>query len=121
MQEKNMICTVCPMGCRLTVTDDGQGNLTVTGNTCKRGETYAIQESTCPMRTLTSLVSVIGGEGPLCPVKTANVIPKAKIAEALCEVKAAHVEAPVKIGDVIISNIAGTGVDLIAAANRGRR
>lgn len=115
-----LTCIVCPMGCRMTVEKVGEG-FKVTGNTCKRGETYAIQESTCPMRTLTTLVSVVGGEGPLCPVKTANVIPKAKIAEALCEVKAAHVEAPVKIGDVIISNIAGTGVDLIAAANRGRR
>ena len=115
-----LTCIVCPMGCRMTVEKVGE-EYKVSGNTCKRGEKYAIQETTCPMRTLTSLVSVTGGEGPLCPVKTANVIPKAKIGEALSEVKAAKVEAPVKIGDVIIANIAGTGVDLIAAANRERR
>ena len=115
-----LTCIVCPMGCRMTVEKVGD-EYKVSGNTCKRGETYAIQETTCPMRTLTSLVSVKGGEGPLCPVKTANVIPKALIGEALNEVKAACAEAPVKIGDVIIKNIAGTGVDLIAAANRGRR
>ena len=115
-----LTCIVCPMGCRLNVEKVGE-EIRVTGNTCKRGETYAIQETTCPMRTLTSLVKVAGGEGPLCPVKTANVIPKALINEALTEVRAACVEAPVKIGDVIIENIAGTGVNLVAAANRGRR
>jgi len=115
-----LTCIVCPMGCRLTVEKVGD-DIRVSGHTCKRGEKYAIQETTCPMRTLTSLVSVKGGEGPLCPVKTANVIPKALIADALKEVKAACVEAPVMIGDVIIKNIAGTGVDLIAAANCGRR
>ena len=112
-----LTCIVCPMGCRLTVEKVGE-EIRVSGNTCKRGETYAIQETTCPMRTLTSLVSVKGGDGPLCPVKTANVIPKALIDAALAEVKAACVEAPVKIGDVIIENIAGTGVNLVAAANR---
>ena len=115
-----LTCIVCPMGCRLTVEKVGE-EIRVSGHTCKRGEKYAIQETTCPMRTLTSLVRVVGGEGPLCPVKTANVIPKALIGDALKEVKAAHVEAPVKIGDVIIANIAGTGVDLVAAANHGRR
>ena len=115
-----LTCIVCPMGCRLTVEKVGE-EIRVSGNTCKRGETYAIQETTCPMRTLTSLVKVEGGEGPLCPVKTANVIPKSLINEALKEVKAACAQAPVKIGDVIIENIAGTGVNLIAAANRGRR
>ena len=115
-----LTCIVCPMGCRMSIEKCGDG-WNVTGNTCKRGETYAIQETTCPMRTLTSLVRITGGDGPLCPVKTANVIPKVKIAEALAEVKAACAQAPVSIGDVIISNIAGTGVDLVAAANRGRR
>lgn len=115
-----LTCIVCPMGCRLTVEKAGD-EIRVSGHTCKRGEKYAIQETTCPMRTLTSLVKVVDGEGPLCPVKTANVIPKALIDEALNAVKAACVEAPVKIGDVIVANIAGTGVDLIAAANRGRR
>lgn len=115
-----LTCIVCPMGCRITV-ENVNGECRVSGNTCKRGAVYAVQETTCPMRTLTSLVSVKGGEDPLCPVKTANVIPKALIGEALKEVKSASVEAPVKIGDVIIRNIANTGVDLVAAANRERR
>lgn len=115
-----LTCIVCPMGCRITV-ENVDGERRVSGNTCKRGEAYAIQETTCPMRTLTTLVSVKGGEGPLCPVKTANVIPKTKIGEALAQARVASVEAPVRIGDVIVKNIAGTGVDLVAAANRERR
>ena len=107
------------MGCRMTAERVGD-EIKVEGNTCKRGETYARQEMTCPMRTLTSLVKVTGGAGPLCPVKTAAAIPKAMIGAALEQVKAARVEAPVRIGDVIIPNIAGTGVDLVATANRDK-
>ena len=114
-----MTCIVCPMGCRMTADKVG-GEIKVTGNTCKRGEIYAVQEMTCPMRTLTSLVKVRGGEGPLCPVKTNGTIPKAMIDQALEQVRGACVDAPVKLGDVVIANICGTGVDLIATANRGK-
>jgi CxxC motif-containing protein len=114
-----LTCIVCPMGCRMTAEKSG-GEIKVSGNTCKRGEKYAVQEMTCPMRTLTSLVKVRGGEGPLCPVKTGEAIPKAMIGAALEEVRGACIDAPVRIGDVVIPNIAGTGVDLIATANRAK-
>lgn len=112
-----LTCIVCPMGCRITV-DKTPDGMKVSGNTCKRGEKYAMQETVCPMRTLTSLVRVRGGEGPLCPVKTREAIPKAMIDCALNEVRGACVDAPVRIGDVVIKDIAGTGVDLVATANR---
>lgn len=115
-----LTCIVCPMGCRIQVEEVG-GELKISGNTCKRGEKYAIQETTCPMRTLTTLVRVTGGEGPLCPVKTREAIPKAALSAALEAVRGISVDAPVKIGDVIVKDIAGTGVDLIATANRERR
>lgn len=114
-----LTCIVCPMGCRMTAEKSG-GEIKVSGNTCKRGETYAVQEMTCPMRTLTSLVKVRGGEGPLCPVKTRTTIPKAMIEAALEQVRGACIDAPVKLGDVVIADIAGTGVDLIATANRAK-
>lgn len=107
------------MGCRITVEKDGD-NYKVSGNTCKRGEAYAVQEMTCPMRTVTSLVKINGGEGPLCPVKTAAPIPKAKIGEALEQLRGVRVDAPVTIGDVIIGDIAGSGVALVATANRAK-
>lgn len=114
-----MTCIVCPMGCRLTV-ETVDGKYAVRGNGCRRGADYAVQEATNPMRTLTSLVKVMGGAEPLCPVKTSAPIPKAMIGAALRAVKAARADAPVKIGDVIIKDIAGTGADLVATANRGR-
>ena len=119
--EQTITCINCPVGCRMTVTLENGVFVSVIGNTCKRGEKYALQESVCPMRTLTTLVRVRGGEGPLCPVKTREAIPKAMLEEALGVVKGVCVDAPVKIGDVVVKNIAGTGVDLVATANRERR
>jgi CxxC motif-containing protein len=114
-----MTCIVCPVGCRLMV-EMADGKYVVTGNGCRRGADYAVQEATNPMRTLTSLVKIAGGGEPLCPVKTSAPIPKAMIGAALDAVRAARADAPVKVGDVVIKNIAGTGADLVATANRGR-
>ena len=114
---REMTCIICPMGCRLTAEIEGDA-IRVSGNTCKRGETYAVQEITCPMRTVTSLIAVDGAALPLCPVKTAGQVPKAKINDVLAELKAARVAAPIKLGQVLIANVAGTGVDIVAAANR---
>ena len=96
------------------------GKFVVKGNGCRRGADYAVQEATNPMRTLTSLVKLEGGAELLCPVKTSAPIPKSVIGAALQAVKAARANAPVQIGDVIIQDIAGTGVNLVATANRGR-
>ena len=114
-----MTCIVCPMGCRLTA-EKTENGIVVTGNTCKRGEVYAKQEMTNPVRTLTSLVSIQGAATPLCPVKTKEAIPKSKLGEALSQLKKVKIQAPVKIGDVIIEDIASTGVALVATANRER-
>ncbi len=116
METKEMICIRCPMGCRLTVTRDGE-EIRVSGNTCKRGEEYGAQEMRCPMRTVTTSVRVKGGKRPVCSVKTAGQVPKASIGDVLGEVKALEVEAPIRIGQVIRADIAGTGVDLVATAN----
>ena len=119
MAKIEMTCIVCPVGCRMTV-EMVDGKHVVKGNGCRRGVTYAVQETTNPMRALTSLVKLEGGAEPLCPVKTAQPIPKSAIGAALCAVKSARAQAPIRLGDVIIRDIAGTGVDLVATANRGR-
>lgn len=112
-----LTCIVCPIGCTLQVTGE-VGNLTVTGNTCPRGKKYAEQEVTCPMRTVTSTVKLQGSEEAcLIPVKTAAPIPKEKIEESLTTIRKAAAKAPVHIGDVIVENIADTGVALIATGN----
>ena len=116
MKTMEMTCIRCPMGCRLTVTQDGD-NFTVTGNTCRRGEEYGIQEMRCPMRTVTSSVRVDGGRRPVCSVKTAENVKKADIPEVLAAIRGIRVKAPVAIGDIVCPNIAGTGVSLVATAN----
>ena len=116
MKTMEMTCIRCPMGCRLTVTQDGD-TFTVSGNTCRRGEEYGIQEMRCPMRTVTSSVRVEGGRRPVCSVKTAENVKKADIPEVLAAIRGIRVKAPVAIGDIVCPNIAGTGVNLVATSN----
>lgn len=117
METKNLICINCPMGCALTVEMEGQDVVSVSGNTCKRGDTYARKEVTNPTRIVTSTVRVAGGEADMVSVKTKEDIPKGKIAECIKALKDVQVQAPVHIGDVIVTDIAGTGVDIVATKN----
>ena len=111
---KEYVCIVCPNSCRLTVSDDS-GEVVVTGNSCKRGLEHGINEFTHPMRILTSTVAVTGGLLPRLSVVSTDVLPKDQLNDCLKEVYAARVTAPVKCGDVIISNINNTGVDIVAS------
>ena len=114
MERKELICFGCPLGCNLTVEMDGRQVVSVNGNTCKRGDDYARKELTDPRRIVTSTVPVAGGNLPVVSVKTASDIPKGKIRECLCALKGVTLTAPVQIGDVIVENVADTGVDVIA-------
>lgn len=116
METRELTCIQCPMGCPLSVTIDGE-NVSVTGNTCPRGAEYGKKEVTNPTRIVTSSVSVPDGEIARVSVKTANDIPKGKIFEIMEEITRTTVQAPVHIGDVIISNVADTGVNIIATKN----
>ncbi len=118
---KEMICIACPMGCRLTAEEYSSGTVHVSGNTCKRGEAYGIQEYRCPMRTVTTSVRALNGMRPLCAVKTAAPIPRDRIPEALKQIRSLSIQAPVCIGDLICEDLAGTGVALVATATRPRR
>ncbi len=113
METRELTCIQCPLGCPLTVTVDGD-SVTVTGNTCPRGAVYGEKEVTHPTRTVTSTVIVEGGEMARVSVKTAGDIPKEKIFDVMAEIRGTKLTAPVTIGDVIIKNAAGTGVDIIA-------
>lgn len=114
MERKELICIGCPLGCNLTVEMDGAQVVSVSGNTCKRGDDYARKELTDPRRIVTSTVPVNGGNLPVVSVKTASDIPKEKIRECLCALKGVTLTAPVQIGDVVVKNVADTGVDVIA-------
>lgn len=114
MERRELICISCPMGCPLTVELDGPEVLSITGNTCKRGEVYGRKEVTNPTRIVTSTVSVTGGCAEMVSVKTKEDIPKGKIFDCVKALRGITVQAPVHIGDVIVSDVAGTGVDIIA-------
>lgn len=112
-----LICICCPVGCLIHVERKEDGSLEITGNSCPKGEAYARSEMTAPVRTVTSMVKVTGGMGKVVPVKTAGEIPKEKIFVCMEEIEKARVQAPVKVGDVLISNVAGTVVDIVATGN----
>ncbi|MBR3973404.1 MAG: DUF1667 domain-containing protein [Oscillospiraceae bacterium] len=117
MKKVNLICIGCPLGCPLEVEMEGREVLTVFGNTCKNGEKYARKELTNPTRIVPSLVRVTGGTLGMVSVKTATDIPKGKIFDCVKELKKNDVPAPVHIGQVIIENVAGTGVAVVATKN----
>lgn len=117
MKTVNLICIGCPLGCPLTVEMDGAEVKSVTGNTCKNGDKYARKEMTNPTRIVTSTVRVRGGHLPVVCVKTATDIPKGKMLECVRQLRDVEVSAPVSIGQVIVPDIAGTGVAVIATRN----
>ncbi len=107
---KELICVVCPKGCHLQV--DGEK---VTGNQCKRGETYGLQEVYNPVRVLTSTVRMVeGSTHRRCPVKTSEAIPKGMMQKAMTLLCDIELKPPVKMGDVVIENIYDTGIDFVA-------
>ena len=117
MSTVNLICIGCPLGCPLTVEMEAGEVKSVAGNTCPRGDAYAKMELTNPTRIVTSTVRVLGGKLPMVSVKTESDIPKGKIFDCVKALKDIEVKAPVKIGDVIVENVAGTGVNIIATKN----
>ena len=117
METRELTCIGCPMGCMLTVTMD-KGEVTeVKGNTCPKGDIYARKEVVNPTRIVTSTVKITGGDKERVSCKTESDIPKARIFDVMKDIDAAVVAAPANIGDVLIENVAGTGVNVIATRN----
>ena len=106
-----VICTICPMGCKMAV----DSAMNVTGNTCKRGEKYAIQEVTAPERTLTTTMYAEGGI--LVPVKTDKPVPREKLSSCMKEINCKTLILPIEAGDIIIENIEKTGANVIATGS----
>ncbi|MBR0381527.1 MAG: DUF1667 domain-containing protein [Eubacterium sp.] len=111
-----MCCTTCPSGCTLTVSIDDQGNIAkVQGNNCPRGEVFAQGEWTDPVRTLTSTAfAVLEGKEYLIPVKSRQPISKMKMKKAMEEINEIVIDHPVTMGDVLLEDLAGTGIELVA-------
>ena len=112
---KNLTCIGCPMGCQLTAEMADGKVLSVVGNTCKRGEDYARKECVCPMRTVTGTVRL--ADGRILPVRTVSDVPKDKVFAVADAFNRVHPTAPLRIGDVVIADVCGTGVDVAASKN----
>ncbi len=117
METKEFTCIRCPLGCNVTTTLEGGKIVSITGNTCPRGAEYVTNELTDPRRIVTSLVKVTGGEQPVVSVKTASDIPKGKIFDCLDELKKVTMSAPVHIGDIVVADVCGCGVDVVATGD----
>lgn len=109
MMKREITCIVCPRGCRLTAEIQGD-QITVTGQSCNRGEKHAIGEIVNPVRSLTSIVRVSNRTDTMVSVKSADPIPKGKMFEIMEMIHAARAEAPIAIGDVILDNVCGTRI-----------
>ncbi|SEP70921.1 CxxC motif-containing protein [Treponema bryantii] len=117
-----LTCIICPMGCSMEVEveTDADGNkkvLSVKDNGCKRGEQYAAKELQNPTRTLTSTIKVNDGVLPVVPVKTAGEVPKNMLLQCMEVVRRASCKAPVKRGDILLYDLLGTGINVIACAD----
>ena len=113
---KTITCICCPKGCLVTL-DTENPEETAKGFNCPQGKDYAIGELTHPMRTISSTVEIKGGLHPRIPVKTNGNIPKEKIFDVMEEINKISVESPVKCGDILLEDVLGTGVNIVACRN----
>ncbi len=112
--KKEIICTVCPHGCHIQVESEGENIVSVEGYTCKRGLEYAKTEFSHPVRILTTTVKVMGVESDLLPVRSTKPVPREKLFDCMDTIRKVEVTLPVARYDVIVSDICGTGVDIVS-------
>lgn len=111
---KEIICTVCPRGCHIKVEGEGEKILAVDGYFCKRGLEYASAEFAHPVRILTTTVRMAGEKSDLLPVRSNGPLPKEKLFDCMDVIRKVEVDLPVARYDVVVENICGTGVDIVA-------
>jgi len=122
LEPKDMICIACPLGCRLSIYEDNSAEgFIVSGNKCLRGIDYAVKEMTNPTRVLTTTVKISKAFFSRIPVRTNGAIPKSLIYEAMKLINCIEIQAPVRMGQVLIKNILDTGVDIIASRSMYER
>ena len=114
MTTRKLVCVSCPVGCEITVELANDEVRHLEGNRCKRGETYARQETVEPMRVLAASVKVLGGDFPVASIKTDGPVPKAMIPKIMEFVRSLAVDAPIQIGQTLASDVLGSGAKLIA-------
>ena len=117
MKCRTFTCIVCPNGCVIETKSEPGKETEVTGNKCKRGKEYVLQELTDPRRTIATTVCIAGASLPLCSVRLNRAIPKKDIFRVMEEIDKVHLTAPVRIGQIAIENVCGLGADVVVAKN----
>jgi CxxC motif-containing protein len=112
-EQRKLTCIQCPNGCQLIAELKNGYVVSVTGNQCPRGETYAKQEVENPQRIITSTITGKNLSVSKIPVKT-TLVPKSKISELMKIIHAFSIDYPVQAGEIISANLGNTGVALIA-------
>lgn len=120
-ETSHYLCIGCPLGCRLEVDTQGDEILEVRGNACKRGDTFARQEHVDPRRFVTTTVAIEGAPWPRLPVATAAAVPKHVMREVCAALHGLRLEAPVELGQVVLPDALGTGIDVVATRSMERR
>lgn len=115
--EREIVCISCPIGCRLTATWTNEEDIHIEGNLCPRGEVYGREEILAPKRVVTATCAAVGDKHVRIPVKTDGPLPKELMDELLNALYRLEVPLPVTTGDVIMTDIGGTGVDLVASGS----
>lgn len=112
---RELVCIVCPKGCTMKI-EEKDGEISVTGNSCKRGASFAVSEMTEPKRTVCTTVRTVFKDAPVIPVRVSAEIPKDRIFDVMREINAVTLSSPVGQNDVIIKNVLGLGADVIATS-----
>ena len=112
--DREMICIMCPLGCRMDVKMKGTDVVSVEGNQCKKGPKYAQKEVTFPGRVLTTTVATGMSEIPLLPVRSSGEIPKDRLMDCMGVIAGHQIRGEVKLGEAVIQDILGLGVDMVA-------
>jgi CxxC motif-containing protein len=117
-RQEKIICVGCPSGCLVTLTVDDRGEVTkVSGNKCKEGREYAINEYKNPVRVLTATVLTEASSQPLLPVRTDKPILRTRLREGMRVLAKVKAKPPLKVGDILIPNFLDIGVNLVASTN----
>lgn len=119
-KKRHFTCVTCPIGCEVEVEVQGSDIVSMTGNKCPKAEEFVLQELVEPMRILTTTVPVRGARWAMLPVRTDRPIPKRLFTEVLQELASIELQAPVKVSDLIVGDVAGTGADIVATRNMPR-
>ena len=114
------VCIECPLSCEVELIEENGEILEIRGDRCKKGKEYAVNEFTNPLRILTTTVRIEGGMLPVLPVRSESLVPKGLMRECMKELAKVEVEAPIKCGEVICTNILNTGINIISSRDLAR-